>query len=101
MWMKGFSFVGAAAMLMGLAACGHEGPDANTPASDTMQSEDEVRVGPTPTNGTTTPSNPDSNADASALGVHPVVPPPPAATTTPYYYPPPSEQNLTPTPPPP
>jgi hypothetical protein len=65
-----------------------------------MQSEGEVRVGPTPTNGITTPGNPDSNADMGS-GVHPVVPPPPAPTTTPFYYPPPSEQDLTPTPPPP
>jgi hypothetical protein len=96
MTLKGFSWLAGAPLVLALAACTHDSPDPNTPASDTMQSDDGVRIGPTPTNDVTTPGNPDSTGDVGS-GDYPVVPPPLATPAKP----PPGEQDLTPSPAPP
>jgi hypothetical protein len=61
---------------LALTACGQE-REPNTPASETMQSDTDVRVGPTPTNGVTTPGNPDPTGTEGA-GTYPQSPATPA-----------------------
>jgi hypothetical protein len=66
------SSVVVALSLLALTACGQE-REPNTPASETMQSDTDVRVGPTPTNDITTPGNPDSTGTEGA-GTYPQSP---------------------------